>query len=134
MGCYWLIHLNYTFGITTCMGHLSAYYLFLHYISWYLVGIVSRLGCNKRAYSSVSQSAPLIRVRSVVQLHIGPPVNKNLEHWGYSSRCDRRSIQALMERWFDTTHTFQLPCGEYTISPASFSAITGLSCAGERIF
>ena len=25
-----------------------------------------------RAYSSVSQSAPLIRVRSVVQIHIGP--------------------------------------------------------------
>ena len=51
-----------------------------------------------------------------------------------TSRCDRRSMQALMERWFDTTHTFQLPCGEYTISPTSFSAITGLACAGERIF
>ena len=51
-----------------------------------------------------------------------------------SSRCDRRSMQALMERWFDTTHTFQLPYGEYTMSPASFSTITGLSCSGERIF
>ena len=51
-----------------------------------------------------------------------------------SSRCDHCSMQALIERWFDTTHTFQLPCGEYTLSPYSFSSITGLPCAGERIF
>ena len=46
---------------------------------------------------------------------------------------DKASTFALMERWMCSTHTFQLPCGEYTISPGAFAAITGVSCAGERI-
>ena len=32
-----------------------------------------------------------------------------------------------------STHTFQLPCGDYTLSPEAFVAITGVSCDGERI-
>ena len=35
------------------------------------------------------------------------------------------SLFALIERWMDTTHTFYARVGELTISPMSFSAITG---------
>ena len=70
--------------VDTLKLRIRDYYLYGAFIrilfSWhYKAGIWSakavRYGCcRKRAYSSVSQSAPLIRVRSVVQLHIGPPV------------------------------------------------------------
>ena len=70
--------------VDTLKLHIRDYYLYGAFIrilfGWhYKAGIWSakavRYGCcRKRAYSSVSQSAPLIRVRSVVQLHIGPPV------------------------------------------------------------
>ncbi|XP_031382738.1 protein MAINTENANCE OF MERISTEMS-like isoform X6 [Punica granatum] len=43
------------------------------------------------------------------------------------------AIHALTERWWDTTHTFNLPCGEFTLSPLHFSAITGLRVGGQRI-
>ena len=85
---------------------------------------------------SVWRGLPLGVQALVLQAGFGPLLSSFPEDVDepMSSRCDRRSMQALMERWFDTTHTFQLPCGEFTLSPASFSAITGLSCAGERIF
>ena len=38
-----------------------------------------------------------------------------------------------MERWFDTTHTFHLPCGEFTLDLVSFAAITGIACVGDSI-
>ena len=38
-----------------------------------------------------------------------------------------------MERWFECTHTFQLPFGEYTIDPISFAAVTGIAYAGNPI-
>ena len=38
-----------------------------------------------------------------------------------------------MERWSDTTHTFHLPCGEFTLDPVSFAAITEITCAGDPV-
>ncbi|XP_031382731.1 protein MAINTENANCE OF MERISTEMS-like isoform X1 [Punica granatum] len=49
------------------------------------------------------------------------------------SAVDKAAIHALTERWWDTTHTFNLPCGEFTLSPLHFSAITGLRVGGQRI-
>ena len=46
-------------------------------------------------------------------------------------RNDYQPLHALMERWMDSTHTFHLPCGEFTIDPVSFTAITGIACAGD---
>ena len=34
-------------------------------------------------------------------------------------------VQALGERWWDTTNTFQLPTGELTITPYDFTILTG---------
>ena len=31
------------------------------------------------------------------------------------------------------THTFQLPCGEFTLTPSAFAAITGLPCSGVQV-
>ena len=33
----------------------------------------------------------------------------------------------------DSTHTFHLPCGEFTIDPISFAAIMGIACAGDPV-
>ena len=38
-----------------------------------------------------------------------------------------------MERWSESTHTFQLPFGEYTLNPVSFAAVTGVACAGDPV-
>ena len=38
-----------------------------------------------------------------------------------------------MEHWMDSTHTFHLPCGEFTIDPVSFAAIRGIACAGDLV-
>ena len=46
---------------------------------------------------------------------------------------DYQPLHALMERWSDTTHTFHLPCGEFTLDPVSFAAITGIACAGDSV-
>ena len=48
-------------------------------------------------------------------------------------QTDYQPLHALMERWSDTTHTFHLPCGEFTLDPISFAAITGISCAGDSV-
>lgn len=36
-----------------------------------------------------------------------------------------------MERWSDTTHTFHLPCGEFTFDLVSFAVVTEVACAGD---
>ena len=61
----------YLYGAFICA--LFSLYIYKAGI-WSAIWKIGSECCNKRAYSSVSQSAPLIRVRSVVQLHIGPPV------------------------------------------------------------
>ena len=38
-----------------------------------------------------------------------------------------------MERWSESTHTFQLPFGEFTLDPVSFTAITSIPCARESV-
>ena len=48
-------------------------------------------------------------------------------------RTDYQPLHALMERWSDTTHTFHLPCGEFTFDPISFAAVTGIACAGDPV-
>ena len=48
-------------------------------------------------------------------------------------RSDHYSLFALIERWMDTTHTFHTRVGELTISPMSFSAITGLAFGGTPV-
>lgn len=48
-------------------------------------------------------------------------------------RTDYQPLHALMERWFETTHTFHLPFGELTLDPVSFAAVTGIACAGDAV-
>ena len=38
-----------------------------------------------------------------------------------------------MERWSESTYTFQLPFGEFTLDPVSFTAVTGIPCVGDSI-
>ena len=38
-----------------------------------------------------------------------------------------------MERWSESTHTFQLSFGEFTVDPVSFTAVTGFPCAGDSV-
>ena len=38
-----------------------------------------------------------------------------------------------MEHWPESTHTFQLPFGEFTVDPVSFTAVTGIPCAGDSV-
>ena len=49
------------------------------------------------------------------------------------SRSDHYFLFALIERWMDTTHTFHTRVGELTISPMSFSAITGIAFGGALV-
>ncbi|KAI8560438.1 hypothetical protein RHMOL_Rhmol04G0255200 [Rhododendron molle] len=49
------------------------------------------------------------------------------------SRIDHAVLVALAERSRDTTNTFHLPPGEMTVTPADFTAITGLRVGGEPI-
>ena len=48
-------------------------------------------------------------------------------------RSDHYFLFVLIERWMDTTHTFHTRVGELTISPMSFSAITGIAFGGTSI-
>lgn len=38
-----------------------------------------------------------------------------------------------MERWSESTHTFHLSFGEFTLDPVSFVAVTGIPCAGDSV-
>ena len=42
-------------------------------------------------------------------------------------------MHALIERWSNTIHTFHLPYGEFTLDPVSFTAVTGIACAGHFV-
>ncbi|KAF9624295.1 hypothetical protein IFM89_009203 [Coptis chinensis] len=46
---------------------------------------------------------------------------------------DKALTYALVERWWDTTHSFHFPCGEATITPLDFSMLTGLSIGRGRL-
>ena len=48
-------------------------------------------------------------------------------------RTDYQALHALMEHWSESTHTFQLPFGEFTLDPVSFTAITRIPCAGDSV-
>ena len=48
-------------------------------------------------------------------------------------QTDYQPLHALMERWSDTTHTFHLPCREFTLDPISFAAVIGIACAGDLV-
>ena len=48
-------------------------------------------------------------------------------------RSDHYSLFALIERWMDTAHTFHTHVGELTISPMSFSTITGIAFGGTPV-
>ena len=46
-------------------------------------------------------------------------------------QTDYQSLHALLERWSESTHTFQLPFGEFTVDPVSFAVVTSIACAGD---
>ena len=48
-------------------------------------------------------------------------------------RSDHYFLFALIKRWMDTTHMFHTRVGELTISPMSFSAITGIIFGGALV-
>ena len=48
-------------------------------------------------------------------------------------RTDYQALHTLMERWSESAHTFQLPFEEFTLDPVSFTAVTGIPCAGDSI-
>lgn len=53
---------------------------------------------------------------------------------GRKGVMDRCLLQALAERWWDTTHSFVLDeVGERTMTPMDFSAITGLPVCGKTL-
>ncbi|KAF9603185.1 hypothetical protein IFM89_034518 [Coptis chinensis] len=41
-------------------------------------------------------------------------------------QADHALTEAIVERWWDSTHTFHLPCGELGITPLDFTMLTGL--------
>ncbi|KAF9620318.1 hypothetical protein IFM89_011053 [Coptis chinensis] len=46
---------------------------------------------------------------------------------------DKALIYSLVERWWDTTHSFHFPWGEATITPLDFTMFTGLSIGRGRL-
>ena len=48
-------------------------------------------------------------------------------------RNDYQPLHALMERWFDSIHTFHLPYDELTLDLVSFVAIVGIACTGDTV-
>ena len=48
-------------------------------------------------------------------------------------RTDYQALHALMERWSESTQTFHLPFREFTLDPVSFTAVTGIPCAGDPV-
>ena len=73
---------------------------------------------------------------------MGYKVQKNIERAGFGElvkilglgNADKLLLQALTERWWDTTHTFHFDnVGELTITPKDFSALTGLQVCGQKV-
>ena len=50
-----------------------------------------------------------------------------------SYASSQAAMCALVERWMDTMHTFDLPFEEMTITLLDFLTITGMSFSGEPI-
>ena len=50
-----------------------------------------------------------------------------------SCKADNVLFTVLAERWWDTTNTFHLPCGELTLTPADLTGLTGLRVGGTPI-
>ena len=48
-------------------------------------------------------------------------------------RTDYQPLHALMERWSDSTHTFHLPCSDFTLDLVSFATITMIACMGHLV-
>ena len=46
---------------------------------------------------------------------------------------DYQALHALMEYWSESTHTFQLPFGEFTLDLVSFTAIMGSPYTGDSV-
>jgi hypothetical protein len=44
-----------------------------------------------------------------------------------TEKSSMRFVEALVERWWDTTHTFHLPCGELGFTPLDWAMLTGIS-------
>jgi len=42
-------------------------------------------------------------------------------------------VQSLVERWWDTTHTFNIVNREIPVNPHDFHYMTGLKCNGAHI-
>ena len=60
-----------------------------------------------------------------------------LSPFGSLFRCgyvvaDRSLVYALIERWWDTTHTFHFPQGEIGITPLDVTMLTGMSIERGR--
>lgn len=52
----------------------------------------------------------------------------------HSNKTNTMLLQALAEKWWDTTHTFHMNCiGEMTVTPTDFSSITGFPMSGRPI-
>ncbi|KAF6172222.1 hypothetical protein GIB67_024844 [Kingdonia uniflora] len=67
----------------------------------------------------------------VVNASIEPPPPLPLE---LDLNVDNQVILAMIERWWPTTHTFHLHCGELGITPRDFTVLTGIGIgAGEPI-
>ena len=46
--------------------------------------------------------------------------------------ADRSLVYALIERWWDTTHTFHFPQGKIGITPLDVTMLTGMSIKRGR--
>lgn len=56
-------------------------------------------------------------------------IDKALWHYFFmidTEKSSMRLVEALVERWWDTTHTFHLPCGELGFTPLDWAMLTGL--------
>ncbi|CAB4278455.1 unnamed protein product [Prunus armeniaca] len=52
----------------------------------------------------------------------------------HGKKRDKPLLVALVERWWDTTHTFHFDeVGEMTMTSTNFAAIRGLRVGGKRL-
>ena len=91
---------------------------------WVLVHYTLHLACHKFIYHKIS---------------LNPKVKRIIDNTGWCGifrhempNYDRSVVEACVFRWWDTTHTFQLPKCEIGITPFDFTMLTGthnLLCA-----